>query len=396
MNLVANLISQERQVQSNKFLDFLALDKKLVFFGAGAFVESVLINHKNPYAFDYSTLHVDYLCDNDKRKVGCTLFDIPIISFEELLIIKNHVKVAITTIPHYYEVMRQLKQHDFPHILECEIDITRNLQYFPIQYTLFSCSEWMKDLYNSVFRDKDELISLYETLEDDLSRQTLLGVIRSRLDFNLVHIRRIARSAPGYFDEDFFEFDEDEVLVDIGAFIGDSIIDFNIHTEGKWRYIYAFEAEDRLYRRLSENICTFPNPKRIKLENAAVCNHNGEIYLSIDNEHDIIARSNISDKGTQKVLGIRLDDYGFDDLLGSKVTLIKIDIEGAEIKALTGAIEVIRTHCPNLAISIYHKSDDIWRIPKLIKSINPMYKLYMRHRGQYFTETILYAIIPKT
>lgn len=84
---------------------------------------------------------------------------------------------------------------------------------------------------------------------------------------------------------------------------------------------------------------------------------------------------------------VSLDDF----LEGERITFIKMDIEGAELDALQGAAEIIETQKPKLAISVYHKPEDIVEIPKLILGIRPDYKLYIRHYSLLSNETVLYA-----
>lgn len=77
---------------------------------------------------------------------------------------------------------------------------------------------------------------------------------------------------------------------------------------------------------------------------------------------------------------------------GEKVTFIKMDVEGAELEALKGARKTIEKHHPRLAISIYHKPEDIWEIPAYILSLSGDYRLYIRHYQFSKNETILYAV----
>ena len=70
-----------------------------------------------------------------------------------------------------------------------------------------------------------------------------------------------------------------------------------------------------------------------------------------------------------------------------------MDIEGAELLALNGAIETIKKFKPKLAIAIYHSMSDFISIPKWIDDLNLGYKLYLDHYTIHTEETILYAII---
>lgn len=74
-----------------------------------------------------------------------------------------------------------------------------------------------------------------------------------------------------------------------------------------------------------------------------------------------------------------------------KVTFIKMDIEGAELKALKGAKETIAKNKPRLAICIYHKPEDIYEIPEYILSVVPEYRFWIRHYTSNAWETVLYA-----
>ena len=70
-------------------------------------------------------------------------------------------------------------------------------------------------------------------------------------------------------------------------------------------------------------------------------------------------------------------------------TFIKMDIEGAELSALQGATEVLSNY-PKLAISIYHKINDMWEIPLFIKNNFPDYKFYCK-KSSPFGECVLFC-----
>jgi hypothetical protein len=56
-----------------------------------------------------------------------------------------------------------------------------------------------------------------------------------------------------------------------------------------------------------------------------------------------------------------------------------MDIEGAELAAVTGATETLIKHKPKLQLAAYHRSEDLIVLPLSVLKINPEYKLYMRH-----------------
>ncbi len=75
-----------------------------------------------------------------------------------------------------------------------------------------------------------------------------------------------------------------------------------------------------------------------------------------------------------------------------KVNLIKLDIEGAELEALKGAINTISRFRPKLAISVYHLPEHILSIIDYINSLGLKYKFYFGHHSNRLGETVLYAI----
>lgn len=84
-----------------------------------------------------------------------------------------------------------------------------------------------------------------------------------------------------------------------------------------------------------------------------------------------------------------LDDYTARQTDG--VDFIKMDIEGAEIDALSGSSRVIAEFRPRLAISAYHKPEHLWEIPQLLRKLNPYYTLTFGHHTPISWESVFYA-----
>jgi hypothetical protein len=81
-------------------------------------------------------------------------------------------------------------------------------------------------------------------------------------------------------------------------------------------------------------------------------------------------------------------------LLSRHPTYIKFDIEGAEHDALLGATATLQSDMPVLAVSAYHKPEDLWDLPLLIRAIRPDYRMYLRRYSDERWETVLYAVPP--
>ena len=93
------------------------------------------------------------------------------------------------------------------------------------------------------------------------------------------------------------------------------------------------------------------------------------------------------DAVTIKVVSI--DEYMKDK---EPATFIKMDIEGGEYDAISGAKNTIIKEKPKLALSVYHKATDLWKIPLSIKKLKPDYKMYIRHYSREIIDTVCFAI----
>ena len=92
--------------------------------------------------------------------------------------------------------------------------------------------------------------------------------------------------------------------------------------------------------------------------------------------------------------GNEIEVVSLDDDLMEKVTLIKMDIEGAEQAALSGCRRHIKEEMPKLLISVYHNNEDIWKIPRMVEEMNSNYRFYLRSNGRQWgpAEIVFFAL----
>lgn len=182
---------------------------------------------------------------------------------------------------------------------------------------------------------------------------------------------------PMYFEK-IFKPSTDGIFIDGGCFTGSTIDDF-IKWNGNYKKVYSFEPEFAQYERCKEK---FAHDEKVEILNNAVWNKRERLHF-VNNG----AGSHVSDDSLICVEGISVDEVVGDE----KVTFLKYDIEGSELKGLEGAKETIIRNKPDLAICVYHKADDLYTIPNYILSLCPEYKIYLRHYQLSRYETVLLA-----
>lgn len=241
-------------------------------------------------------------------------------------------------------------------------------------------------------------ISLYETASKDINQaRELLTDKKSQDLFDSIIFYRttgdpfiLKESDPiheVYSPKDLPWIDKEEHLVnvvDAGAFDGDTLKHFRdlnycitswicLEPDPNNFKVLAINTE----RTNSENIINLPLALWDKTQ-----------MLSMDITESVNTASAISENGQTTVPAISIDEM----LSGSKTNLIKMDIEGAEFRALEGARNTIAKHTPYLAICTYHKPDHMWSLILLVQRINPKYKFYLRTYYEQTFETVLYGV----
>lgn len=75
-----------------------------------------------------------------------------------------------------------------------------------------------------------------------------------------------------------------------------------------------------------------------------------------------------------------------------KIDFIKLDIEGSELEALRGAANTLKQHRPQLAVCIYHSTNDLIDVPLFLGQTLVNYHYRLRHYSASIWDSVLYAI----
>lgn len=222
-----------------------------------------------------------------------------------------------------------------------------------------------------VLADRECLAESYSRLlRDGFPRKKILYPMYSHL---------VGANGTQYFDV-FSPLDE-EVFIDAGSYNGDTIREFIDWNGGNYKRIYAFEPNKDMFTKLKKYIKD-ENLANVTLLPMATWSEKEELSFIND-----ASASRIEKRGTTSVKGVDIDSVVGDE----RVTYIKMDVEGSELQSLMGAKQIICRDKPRLAISVYHKIEDIYELADYILSLNSEYRFILRQYNTNFWETVLYA-----
>ena len=183
--------------------------------------------------------------------------------------------------------------------------------------------------------------------------------------------------------------EQGDIAIDVGGCWGETALHF-AYSAGADGKVFSYEFARENLEVFNRNLNLNPRfTEKIEVIEYAAWSSS---HISLNFEENGPGTRVIADN-SNKAIGA--ETLSIDDLVESKgiarVDFIKMDIEGSELQALQGAINTIKRHRPELAISIYHKLVDFVEIPEFINSLGLGYRLFIRHYTIYGEETVLYA-----
>jgi FkbM family methyltransferase len=244
---------------------------------------------------------------------------------------------------------------------------------------------YAQDLPHLVCQQADAVLEAASIWSDEHSRQEYLRQISWRVSGSWTFRR--PQNADSYFPDDVFELVDDEVFLDCGAFDGDTLRAYLSRRGDAFRRFVAIEPDRVTLARLNAYVSGVPAERRGKISvlNCAV----GAERAMIGFQDSGGLGSKSSHDGTSQIISLPISELA--ETWGP-FTYIKMDIEGAELDALLGARPIIERDRPVLAVCVYHTQHDLWRLPLLMKSMVPDYKMYLRcHEGDGW-QTVAYAV----
>jgi FkbM family methyltransferase len=228
----------------------------------------------------------------------------------------------------------------------------------------------------------EQIRTVARKLADPLSVETLFALARYRITGRpsecLYSCLTEQYTPPG-----LLHFERPITFVDGGAFRGDTFQHFqsrNIPIE-TW---IAFEPDPENFQALSDFAKT--HPTRAILMPCGLSDRLTEVPFFAS--AGMASRLADDDTASFTVPCVALDSV----IRGFQPDYIKLDIEGAERAALLGMQATLSNARPCLAVSGYHRPEDLWELVDLTASLLPHSQIYLRQHGLNGFDTVIYAI----
>ncbi|APW65503.1 MULTISPECIES: FkbM family methyltransferase [Arcobacteraceae] len=236
---------------------------------------------------------------------------------------------------------------------------------------------FIMDFKEDFLKNESKYKQTYDLLEDEKSKEVFTKVINFKISFDLDFMEGFTNNhEEQYFDKDIIPKIENINFVDGGAYIGDTLPQI-IKEFPDYNKIYCIEPNNLHIGIAKKN---FPNQRDIKFINCGL----GKEEIKAIQEQEV--KDNCYHDYQAE------DINTLDNLIKEKVDFIKLDIEGAEQDAIMGSKQTILKYHPILAICIYHKAQDWYKVPQIVLEIRNDYKVFIRHYMEGIYESVMYFI----
>lgn len=254
-----------------------------------------------------------------------------------------------------------------PDVLETIRRIDKEQELYAPDVPVFGDTLFDRAFFLLHRQDLEETESL---LADELSRRTLENVIRYKLTGKISYLDTCECAEEETFS--LLQTAEIRNYADLGAYNGDTIRKL-IPVSPKLCEVTALEPDRRNFRKLTEYAATIADRLTVRACNIGAWSKKDLLSFHASGNRN----AGLASSPTGKTSTVETDTL--DDILADRsVDFIKYDVEGAEREALMGSRRTIARYSPRLLVSLYHRSEDLYTLPRLVRDMNPSYSFYLR------------------
>jgi FkbM family methyltransferase len=342
----------------------------LVLYGAGHFgrmaVEALRRRGIVPQAF----------VDRDPAKAGRDVLGIPVLTLDQLPGAGGRKSLVVVTVYNCVAVLRDLRARGIDAITYAQLAAALGEPLRPYCGVQDPTVLW---------RHETDIRAAMRLWSDEESRREYLSQLMWSLDLDPMQLPPPRPARDTYFEPSLVHLASDEVFVDCGAFDGDSVAAFRDRCP-QYKTLVALEPDPT-------NRANFV--RRFGGETAMAAERISVLRYAASDRRETVTFDVTGTAGSAiATAGLQVEAAPLDELVADMgPTFIKMDIEGAEPKALTGAAGIMRAHKPQLAVCLYHDRRHLWEIPLQIAECQPAYRLHLRRYADECWELVCYATL---
>lgn len=226
---------------------------------------------------------------------------------------------------------------------------------------------------------ENEFLKVYENLADEQSKLVFENVLNYKISGKIQYLKEATTPVSEIYT-DIIQPNNDEFYVDLGGFNGDTVIEFLNYSKTAQK-IVAFEPDVKNFAKMEKNIDAYMTENNlnfpIECYNLGAFDKKDTLYFDLGRNGKGGRNGKLAKKGTLEVPVNSVDNI----VKEQKITVLKLDVEGAEYNAIEGARNAIINNKPKILLSAYHKNEDLWKLPLQILDMVGVgsYKMFLRH-----------------
>lgn len=283
-----------------------------------------------------------------------------------------------------FNVILGHSQYDKGEILKRETSQINKVFYaFSIHY-----GQYEKVPYPDIEEQADAFVCLCNDAADEQSVKNLIAYLNTKMTGDVTHIFEVYQKKMNFFNNDVFGMTDEETLLDIGAYNGDTIKLFLEETGEKYKKIIALEPDDKSFLKLNDYVAE-NRLRDVITSKMGAWNETVDLKFKTGAEQISSVCMDVSESD-ENMITIYADRI--DNIFDEPISYIKINYYKGVLEAIEGCEKIIRNYKPKLGIDVGFDIYNVLKLYEYIKNLDLGYRFYLRFNTAMSSTFTLYAV----